>query len=334
MPITTYGDISPRVGQYASVQMLAHAEPIVILDKLAQARPMPANKGQLCKFRRPRPFAPALTPLAEGVTPASQKIVYEDVPATLAQYGAFAELTDVIADTHEDPVLKDMSMLCSEQAVETRELLNWGVINGGTNVIYAGGVVNRAAVNKKLTLNELRLATRTLRAQRAKAITKILGPSVNIATRPIEGGYIAVGHTDMEADCRNITGFTPVAEYGQRQPICAEEIGSVENIRIILSPMFDPLDNAGGTAATNGMVTTGGTATDVYRLVILGHDAWGTVPLKGKDSIRPMVLNPNTPRGGDPLGQRGSVGWKTWHTAVILNQAWMVRVECGVSKLD
>lgn len=46
-----------------------------------------------------------------------------------------------------------------------------------------------------------------------------------------------------------------------------------------------------------------------------------------------MVLNPNTPRGGDPLGQRGSLGWKAYRTAEILYDMWMARGEVAVSRL-
>ena len=80
-------------------------------------------------------------------------------------------------------------------------------------------------------------------------------------------------------------------------------------------------------------VSTGGTSADVYQTVIMGQEAWGTVPLKGKDSITPMILNPGTPRGGDELGQRGSVAWKTWHTSVVLNEAWINRIESAVTDL-
>jgi N4-gp56 family major capsid protein len=55
------------------------------------------------------------------------------------------------------------------------------------------------------------------------------------------------------------------------------------------------------------------------------------VPLKGKKAVTPMVLNPNKPRGGDNLGQRGSVGWKTYSNTVILNDAWMARLEAAVT---
>jgi N4-gp56 family major capsid protein len=60
-----------------------------------------------------------------------------------------------------------------------------------------------------------------------------------------------------------------------------------------------------------------------------GRDAYGIVALKGKFAITPMVLNPGTPRGGDNLGQRGSVGWKTMQGTVILNDAWMAVYECA-----
>lgn len=330
MAITAYGDVSPRIGVYAAVKMLKHAEPILILEKFSQARPMPQNKGQQIKFRRPTPFTVSTVALSEGVTPSSQQMAYTDVTATLAQYGAWVQLTDVIADTHEDPVLNDSAMLCGEQAAETRELLNWGVLKAGTAVTYANGSA-RNAVNTTMSIGDIRSVVRTLRAQRCKPITKILNGSVDIGTKPVEAGYIAFGHTDIEADLRGLAGFTPLAEYGSRQPLCDHESGTVENVRFVLSPLFAPIANGG--AAKGVHVSTGGTSADVYQTVIMGQEAWGTVPLKGKDSITPMILNPNTPRGGDELGQRGSVAWKTWHTSVVLNQAWLNRIESAVTAL-
>jgi N4-gp56 family major capsid protein len=54
------------------------------------------------------------------------------------------------------------------------------------------------------------------------------------------------------------------------------------------------------------------------------------VPLKGKSSMTPMVVNPK-PAAGDPLGQRGSVGWKLWTTTIILQEAFMGRLEVGAT---
>ena len=81
------------------------------------------------------------------------------------------------------------------------------------------------------------------------------------------------------------------------------------------------------------MVTTSGVKPDVYPIIILGREANGLLPLKGANAIEPKVLNPGTPRGGDPLGQTGTVGWKAYFNAVILNDAWMVRLEVACSDL-
>lgn len=330
MATTTYGDISQRTAAYAAVQMLSHAEPILVLNKFGQSKPLPKNKADTVKFRRPVPFAVATTPLTEGATPTAQQMAYEDVTVQLAQYGAVVEITDHVSDMNEDPVLKDASMLCGEQAGETVEMITYGVIKAGTNVQYANGAA-RGDVNTAIELGDLRAAVRTLKSNRGRPVTQMLSGSPMHNTSPIEGGFIAFGHTDFEADVRGLTGFTPVAQYGSRKPLCPEEVGSVESVRIILSPLFTPWADAGGVKGT--MVSTTGTDADVYPMIVIAKEAYGLVPLKGANSMTPMVLNPNTPRGGDPLGQLGTVGWKTYFAATILNEAWMVRIEAAVTDL-
>jgi N4-gp56 family major capsid protein len=71
----------------------------------------------------------------------------------------------------------------------------------------------------------------------------------------------------------------------------------------------------------------------VYPILYFAANAYAVVPMKGKNAITPMVLNPNVARGGDPLGQRGSVGIKFYHACVILQDAWMARAEVGCSDL-
>lgn len=327
-----YGDISQRTAAYAAVQMLSHAEPIIVLGKFGQNKPIPRNKADNVKFRRPVPFAVSTTPLTEGVTPTSHRISYEDVPATLQQYGDVAELTDKVQDLSEDPVLMNMTELTGEQAAETIEMVTWGVLKAGTAVQYANGA-SRAAVNTTISINMIRGITRFLRAQRGKMVTQMLAASPNYATTPVEGGYIAFAHTDCEADIRDLPGFKTVAEYGSRKTLCPEECGTVENVRFILSPLLEPFLGA-GSATLNGMKAVDGVNVDVYPVVVIAKEAFGVCPLKGSEAIKPIVLNPGTPSKSDPLGQVGFVGWKTWFTAVRLNEAWMARGEIAVTDLS
>lgn len=331
---TTYGVISQRTAAYAASVMLRHAEPVLVLQKFGTPKEMPRNKATVIKFRRPVTFSPADTPLTEGVTPTAQKMQYEDVTATMQQYGMPIEITDVVMDLAEDPVLRDASMLAGEQAALTVETVTWGVVKAGTTVAYTNGSA-RTSVNTPLTLNAQRGVTRSLKAQKARKLTSILGPSPAYQTQAIEASYVAITHTDMEADIRNLAGFIPTAQYGSRSVLAPEEIGAVEDCRYVLSPELSPFDDGGGAKAGSGttMVSTSGTSADVYPILYVSKEAYGLVPLKGSRAITPMVINPGSPSKSDPLGQRGYVSWKTYYTCVILNENWMSRLESAATAL-
>jgi len=331
MAITNYGDISQRTAAWAAKVALEHAEPVIVLGKFGESKPIPKNTADGAKWRRPIPFGAATVPLQEGVTPSSQKMAYEDVNATLKQYGKPIEITDKVNDTSEDPVLKDAVMLAGEQAALTMEMITYGVLKGGTNVFYANGS-GPSSVNTKISLTKQRAVTRALKANKAMKLTKILSGSVMYDTHPIEASYIALAHTDVEADIRTMAGFIPVAQYGSRQPVAPEEIGTVEDVRYVLSPELEP-NLATGSTTLNGMVALDATNVDVYPVLFLGRNAFGNVPLKGANAMTPRVINPDTIDKSDPLGQRGFVSWKAYYTAVILNQAWMARLEVAVTDL-
>jgi N4-gp56 family major capsid protein len=339
MAQSTYGSINQRTAAWAATEMLAHAEPILVLSKFGQSKPIPKNKADNVKFRRPVPFAISTTPLTEGVQPTSQALSYVDVSVALSQYGAVTQITDKVDDLAEDPVLKDAAMLSGEQAAETIEMVTWGAIKAGTNVFYdTAAVVARANVSSVVTLGRIHAVVRSLRANRGKTVTSMLDSSVNYATKAVEGGFIAFCHSDLEHDIRAIPGYLPVASYGSRQPLCPEEFGAIENVRFITSPLLVPFASAG--AASTTMVAAGGTATgatsaatDVYPIIVIAKDAYGVVPLKGAGSITPSVINPGTPSKSDVLGQLGFVGWKTYFAAKILNETWLARLEVGATRL-
>ena len=95
------------------------------------------------------------------------------------------------------------------------------------------------------------------------------------------------------------------------------------------SSFSDPPLDGGGAAGS--MISTTGTSADVYPLIILAPDAWATVRLRGVNSGSIAVVNPK-PRGGDALGQRGTLGWKFWHSALILNDELMDRGEVACTE--
>ena len=328
----TYGDISPRTAGYAAKRLLKRGQCLLVTERFGHFDPQGKNKTKTRKWRRYNSLPPAVAPLAEGVTPSGSSITYEDIEVTLQQYGDFVQITDVIADTHEDPVLNEMMDVSGEQSAETVELLRISVLKAGTNVFYAGGVTSRAAVASAPNRSDFRKIYRALKRNRAREISRIVKASAKIATEPVGASYFAMGHTDLDADLRNVDGFIPVEKYSNSSKALPGEIGKIENFRIILTPMFAAWEAAGasGTSMLSGGVeVTAAAQADVYPLIFVARDAYGIVPLQGKNAVKPMVKNPGKPSDSDPLGQRGFVSWKTYQAAAILNQTWMARLECA-----
>lgn len=334
MVATSYNDISQRTVTYAEVKMLEYAEPILVLEKFADVKPLPKNTADTITFRRPIPFNVEPTELVEGVTPPAQQMQYEDVSVKMGQYGSVIEISDRVADLCEDPVLNDAAKMAGEQAAETKERICWGAFRAGTNVTYSPtSGTSRADVAAPINLNIQRVITRSLHEQRGRYINEVLSASPNFATEPVRQGYVAVGHTDLEADIRGLAGFVPTEAYGQSNKVIHEmELGKVENVRYILSPVLEPFRGAGAAVGTTGMLATGGNV-DAYPILFMARHAVGAVPLKGQGSMSPNVINPDQRDKSDPLGQRGIVGWKMYFAALILNEAWINRAEVGATDL-
>lgn len=329
----TYGDISPRTAAFAAARMLERALPFMCMARFGQQQPIPKNKSLAIKFRRYNGFTPSVTGLTEGVTPAADNISSTDVTATLVQYGRRTQVTDVIEDTHEDPVLQEYSDIMGELAGQTAELVIYNAIKAGTNVLYPGAAVSRATVGGPVDANVLQRAIRQLKRQNSKLVTKMLAGTDKVGTAPIRGGFVAFVHPDVQMDLEGITGYKAVAEYGTSTPLGPNEIGAYKEIRFLTSTLYSPFLTAGasGTTYLSGGVKVGVAANaDVYPIVIVGADAYATVSLAGATAITPVVVKPKA-SDSDPLAQRGHVGFKMYATACILNDAWMVRVEVAVT---
>ena len=347
----TYGDISPRTAAYVTKDLLERGFPYLCLEKFGQAKPIPKNNTKTIKFRRyflkdsslstftPKDyfatdnFDPTNKQLTEGVTPDATALDKADVSATLVQYGDRTTITDVVLDTHEDLVLKEATEILGEQAAVILEKARFNVIKAGTNVVYANGSA-RTSVNTVFTAAVQRSATRTLKRQLARPITSFVKSTPSYGTEQIAPSFIALCHPDLQYDIEQCANFVPVEKYGQTKPF-EMEIGKISDVRYIVSTIMEPWTAVGACGATGGtnVLENGSSQAHVYPILFLARDAYGLVPLKGKASITPMVVNPK-PSDSDPMAQRGHVSWKSMTTTIILNDHWMVRGEVAVTDDD
>jgi N4-gp56 family major capsid protein len=335
----------------AAVDMLAHAEPITVLGDFGTQRQHPQNQTDTLVFRRVLPFGATTagsgigsaqyigTPtiaannflLAEGTTPNSNTVSFQDVSVQLQNFGVLYKFSSKVENIYEDDVPGEMNKLVGETMGEILELVRYGVLKAGTQVIYANGA-SRGSVNSPISLNKIRQAARVLESNRARKISQKLAPSVNFGTKAVQAAYLVFVHTDAAADVRNLPNFTRVEEYGNGKPVHDREIGCVEEFRFITSPLLSPFAATGSTTL-NGMVSVGAANVDVYPFLVVAESAWGQVALKGLGAITPRITPSGSINHANPLGMFGYVGASTWFNAVRLNDAWMARIEAGVTSL-
>lgn len=346
MAQATYALPAGRVNEIKG-EIIGHAVGVECLAIAGMQKTMPRNQGDNVTYRRFIPYGatttsvstqnrPAVTAnahlLAEGVTPAADTLTAVDVSVTIQQYGVLYSFTDKVADLHEDDIPEEMKVQTGERVALVREMIRYGEVKSCTNAFYAGGTT-RATVTQVVSYNLLSNIARTLLANHAQLMTKVLGAGPNINTAPVDRAYLVFCHTDCEHDIRALPGFKDVIEYASGNKAHDMEIGSVGRFRFIVSPELAPYADSGATVASTGLKSTTGTSIDVYPLIVVGKDAWGDLALRGTSALDLIWLPPGQKDKNDPMGQRGYVGSKFYMATKMLNQGWMAVAEVGVTNL-
>ena len=343
MAVHGYTSQTGRINEVKG-ETLAHAIQVEVLAMGCKMKQMPRKQGDNITYRRWLPFGatsganaqnrPSVTASAhitqEGVTPAADTLTPVDVAVTQQQYACLYSYTDKAAELYEDDIPEEMVIQTGERMGLVREMIRYGVIKAGTNVIYSGGT-SRGTVDEAITLKVLRRMARILKLNHAKKKRRILAPSADYDTSAIEAAYCVFVSTDAEPDIRDIAGFTPVAKYANRNPISEEELGSVEEFRFLTSPELTAYADSGATVGSTGLVSTTGTSIDVYPFMVMGEDAVYDVALRGLNSFDFIHIPHDSEDKSDPLKQRGYVGSKFWCAVVIVNGGYMGIIEAGVT---
>jgi N4-gp56 family major capsid protein len=340
-----------RIGRLKG-DVLAHVMPVEVFGKFGVKKPMPKNSSETVIFRRWLPKGattntpntwvvdPGTHQLSEGETPIADTVTAQDITATLVEYGFVYRWTNRVEDLYEDDVPAEIRTMAGERMGLLLEMVRWGQLKAGTNVFRAGNVSARTSIIALISANMLRNIARSLHLNLASKITSILSASPNIGTQPIEAAYVVVCSTDMEADIRaQLTTFVHVSEYGQRQVIHENELGSWENFRFITSPHLTAYLLAGGTTTANTRLangvpnSAGSELVDVYPFIVLSQGAFGDVALRGKNAMKVNARMASEVTKDDILGQRGLIGCQTYFTCTRLNELQMAVGECAVSSL-
>lgn len=213
MGTTTISVLPPGTQAFYDRNLLSRAQPNDVHGRFGQKRPVAMKSGNQIKFRRYSQLAAATTALTEGVTPSGSALAVTDVTATLAQYGDYITLSDMVSMTNQDPVVTEATDVLGDQAGTTVDLVRRDVLVAGSNVAFASGVADRLALINKLAAADLDKAIRYLKGQNAKFMKEGIPPSDGVGTGAIRKAFIGIVHPDVEYDLESITGFKPVSDY-------------------------------------------------------------------------------------------------------------------------
>jgi N4-gp56 family major capsid protein len=214
---------------YYDRQLLESAKTRFVHAEFGQKRPIPRNNGNKVNFRRWNLFDPhtAMNGLTEGETPDGQTLSQTNVEATVKQYGAYVEVTDLLDLTAYDSVINDSAELLGEQIGTVVEWVTRDAMCSTTNVQYAGGGNNMNSVGEynKLTVDEIRKAVRTLKRNKAR-------PFADDGRTP---HFICICSPDATYDLQSDENWKNVSTYSNSEAIYSGEIGRLYGVVFVES---------------------------------------------------------------------------------------------------
>lgn len=289
---TGTASLSDEMKTYYSDYLIDNAKPKLVHDQFGQKHPIPKNGGKTIEFRKYSPLPKLTTPLTEGVTPDGQSLTVTVIEATVAQYGGYITLSDILLLTAIDNNLVQATKLLGNQAGATLDTITREVLNGGTNVIYAGGVSSRDALADNLSVMDVKKAARALKTQNADKIGN---------------SFVGIIHPDVSFDLTNDPKWEAVKTYDP-EDWYEGEIGRIHGVRFC--------------ETTEAKIFEGG----VYSTLVLAENAYGVTDIEG-GGLQHIVKQLGSAGTADPLNQRATVGWKATKTAERLVEQFMVRIE-------
>ncbi len=335
MAVTTSSTLS-ALTQYIQRKGLAVADPNLVIGEYGLKNSIPQKNSKTMAFRRYERISPTtgkdastIKSLVEGTIPTDTQPTITTVTLTLSQYGNLFRVSDQVEWINEVSVDTELMARNSENMAQTIETVyRDGIMAGSafgrlTDSIGTIGAGARTTVAGKINAVALDKVARILKGADAKFYTEQVDATTKIATQAVRKSYIAVTHPDVEFDLESVPDYVPAANYSSNSGLLKGEVGSYRNIRFVTSTLSKIFADGGATKA--GTKSTTGTDSDVYATLIFGKEAYTVVDLASAANI--FYTPASSQDHANPLGQWFSLGWKAMCGSVILNDAWIYRLE-------
>ncbi|RLI55081.1 MAG: N4-gp56 family major capsid protein [Candidatus Thorarchaeota archaeon] len=305
MALTTTGTLSSVVKAYYDRRFLMRAEANFVYKQLGRQGVIPKGEGNTVVWNRYTNPTAKITALTEGTDPTPAGLSATLVSATIAQYGNFEQITDVLSLTSIDNSIASAVDLLAYEAAISIDTVVRDVIDGTTSILYASGVANRTSLiaTDIVTVTDVRKVVRELKSNNAKPQAK-------------SGSFMAVIHPDVEYDLQGDSAWTDAHTYTDSglKGVYNGEVGKLYGVRFLNTTQAPVLTNSGSAGV------------EVYQSLFFGEEAFGVSELQ---NLSTFVDSPS-PRSA--LRLYSDVGWKAGFATSILNDAFMYSLESGATQ--
>lgn len=333
---TTSSQVAPLPREIYDRTLLERALPYLPHALFGQRIPIDVNSGDQPTFTRFNSL-PLGVLLAEGVNPDPYRLERTQVAGQLKTWGAYVEITDWINYTVQDKLLTQTAKLLGENAGETLDEFYRDQLVQGSSIYYADGESAKTNVDTEIAQADLDAVILALQNAKAKYFDEMINPTTGVGTIPIPDSFFAITDFNVAQDLyQNITeanGFIPVHKYSSQVKTLKNEFGSYAGgggagIRFIASTKSKVTLEGGKAVSTSGCAGT--TNCDVHTILVFGRDAYGITPLGSGKALENIVKSAR--EAGGALNQFSTSGWKAVTDCLILQEAFMYRIETGVKE--
>lgn len=312
-------DLSSLNKTFYDTELLDNAREKLIFSQLGRKQALPANHGRTVEFRRWRTLG-RISQLTEGVIPTGKKMGQVAITATLAQYGDYVTVSDLL-DLHAiDDVVLGATEELGASAGETADILVRNVLIGGTQIIFADAYTSGSYASTPTNEAGLQSALGT-----SNTVCNLTPTMVNKATTQLKKSakglkyagqyYVAVIHPDVVYDLRQDAAWLDAHKYAAPEEIFSGEVGRLHGVRFIESNNAPVIKKSGQSYAT-------------YKTIFLCKDAFAVIDPEG-GGLRTIIKSAK--EIGGPLEQFSTVGCKMETACKILYQERMLAVWSGSS---
>lgn len=204
-------------------QLLMQAKTQWVHAQFGKKYSIPANNGLIVEMRKSNPYTASTTNLllSEGVTPTGQTYGQTRVLATVAQYGAYVTLSDLLDLTAFDPIIDENSMLLGEQLGTTLDWVVRDAMVSEASVQRVGSRTSMLAITTAdlLSVDEVRKAVATLKKAKARPFS--------------DGCFVMIVDPDVVWDLQNDADWQTPNTYSGTKQLYTAELGMLYGVRFV-----------------------------------------------------------------------------------------------------